>query len=353
MEILALPLYGIGDVLMTTPALRNIKERLPGARVTYLHMSKATMNVLELNPHVDENIFFPFLTSGRLAAMRFMLGFRGKFDISFNFYPSNRKDYTLASYLVHAPVRIGHRYRILDRKELNFLKNRTVMEDDGLHNVEENLRLLKFLDITAPEPYPLELYLSEEDREFASGWIKERALEGSEIIGIHAGTSAFKDQFKRRWPQERFAAFIGELGKTESETVFLLFGGPEERQLKEALREGSGISGRVYAVEADTVRRSAAIVSMCSRFVANDSGVMHLAAAMQVPTVGIFGPTNPQWVHPWKCPHRIVSLGMGCSPCFRYSPVPLHCPAGLDFACVQELEVSQVLEAVRSLPRQE
>lgn len=349
MNIIVLPLYGIGDVLMTTPALRNIKERT-GARITYLHMFGSTRDILRHNPHVDENIHFPFLDAGRGEALRFLLGFRKKFDVSINFYPSNRRDYSLAAFLIGAPKRLGHRYVRGDMAGLNFLKNRTVLEDDALHNVEENLRLLAFLGIEEPEPYPLELYLGEEERRFASRWLADRGLSESPLIGFHPGTSAFKEQYKRRWPPEKFSALIRELGKRDGETRFLVFGGPEEAELKEAVREGAGLEGRVFAVSTASIMESSALVAMCRGFVTNDSGLLHVAAALQVPTVAVFGPTNPVWVKPWKCPHRVVSMGFGCSPCFRYSPAPLACRSRMDFSCVRDVSVEEVLDAVLSLP---
>lgn len=347
-RIVALPLYGIGDVLMTTPALRNIKERL-GSRITYLHMYRNTKEILEGNPFVDENIHFPFLEAGRLAGLRFLLGLRGKFDASINFYPSNRRDYSLAAFVIGSPVRIGHRYDIYDLRELNFLKNRTIREQAGLHNVEENLRLLEFLGIKDASASPMEIYLTDEEAEFASGWLMERGVKKARLIGIHAGTSAFKNQYRRRWPAEKFAGLISGLAQRYPEAAFLIFGGPEEDELKEAVREASGVDGRVHNVRGASIRQSAALVQRCGAFVTNDSGLMHMAAAFQVPTVAIFGPTNPAWVRPWMCPHRVVKLGQDCGPCFRYSPAPLQCRDKKDFSCVSDIGVDAVLEAAVSL----
>jgi heptosyltransferase-2 len=346
-RIVALPLYGIGDVLMTTPALRNIKQKL-GASITYLHMFQSTKEILEGNPFVDENIHFPFLDAGRAASVRFLLKFRGRFDASINFYPSNRRDYSLAAFIIGSPVRIGHRYDTYDLRELNFLKNRTVRERAGLHNVEENMRLLELLGGGEAVAGPMEIYLNDEETEFASGWLKERAIEGARLIGIHAGASAFKNHYNKRWPADRFAGLIAELGCRYPDAAFLVFGGPEEEELKEALREASGIARRAHNVRGG-IRQSAALVQRCRAFVTNDSGLMHMAAALQVPTVAIFGPTNPAWVRPWMCPHRVVSLGPHCGPCFRYSPAPLRCREEKDFSCLAGIGVDDVLGAAVSL----
>jgi heptosyltransferase-2 len=350
MNIVIPPLYGIGDVLMSTPAVRNLKERL-GARITYLHMFRTTWDIARENPHIEEHLHFPFLERSRLAGMRFLLGLRGRFDASVSFYPSNRRDYNLAAYILGSPVRIGHRYVLRDRAELNFLKNRTVLEDDTLHNVEEDLRLLKFLGIEDPVPYALEVYLRAEEKEAADRWVREAGAEGRQLVGFHPGSSLFKAHAKKRWPLDKYAELIREMAGDDPDITFLLFGGPEERGLKEEVAAATGLPERLRTVEMASIRETAAVMAHCGLFVANDSGLMHLAAALQVPVVGIFGPTSPVWLAPWKCPHRVVRLGE-CGPCFRYSPLPQRCAEGTDFSCVREIQVGEVLEAARSLLRE-
>lgn len=348
LKLIVLPLYGIGDALMTTPAIRNIKEQT-GAKITYLHMFKTTKEILDRNPNIDENIHFPFLDAGKLRGVRFLYSFRRKFDVSINFYPSNRRDYNLASFVVGSPVRIGHRYVLNDIRELNFLKNRTVKEDDTLHNVQENLRLLDFLGIREKKPYPLELYLDGKEKAAAAGWLAERGLSERLLIGFHPGTSTFKGHTDRRWQQEKFSVLIKELAGAYGDAAFLLFGGSEEDPVKEAVREASGVKERVFKINTPSIRDTAALISECRVFVTNDSGLMHISAACQVPTVAVFGPTNPVWVRPWMCRHRVVRCGPPCNPCFRYSPVPLKCGEGTDFSCLKEITVEDVLEATVSM----
>ena len=350
-KVLVLPLYGIGDVLMTTPALRNLKEQAE-VEVTYLHMFRTTHDILLNNPSIKENIFFPFLTSSKLQAFRFLLQFRGKFDYSINFYPSNRRDYSLAAFIVGSPVRIGHRYVVGDLAGLHFLKNRTVREDDGIHNVEENLRLLDFLGIKERKPYPLEIFLTPEEISFAELWLGERGIGRGDLpAGIHPGTSVFKGHDRRRWSERSFAGLIDRLAADVANGVFLLFGGPEEKPLRDLILSSVHDAKRVFPVDSVSVRQAAALMMRCRLFISNDSGPMHMAAAARVPTVAIFGPTNPVWVRPWGVEHRIIRTCVSCSPCFRYSPRPLQCSADRDFACLNEITVEQVYNACMELVR--
>lgn len=348
-KILIMPLYGIGDVLMATPALRNLKEK-SGAHITFLHMFKTTRDILLGNPSVDESLYFPFVEPGKkFQGIKFLLGLKGKYDLSINLYPSNRRDYSLAAFLAGCPVRIGHRYKMRDLKELNFLKNRTVMEDDALHNAEENFRLLEFLGIHDPVPYPMQIFLTPEEEEKALAWLREKGIQNSPLMGFHPGSSVFKSHAKKRWPLEKFAALINEMEKLYPEFSYLLFGGPEEDPLKEELKNMCKNPGKVFYPGNFNIRETAALMKMCRAFLANDSGLMHLSGALQVPTAAIFGPTNPRWLAPWKCPHKVIRLGYDCSPCFRYSPVPQRCLRGIDFECVREIKVGMVLEALSYL----
>ena len=347
-KILVLPLYGIGDVLMSTPAVRNQKEQLD-CEITYLHMFRTTHDILLNNPYIKENIHFPFLTSSRLDGIRFLLQFRKKFDCSINFCPSNRRDYNLAAYIVRSPLRIGQRYVIRDLLELNFLKNRTVREDDSLHNVEENLRLLEFLDVGTRNAYPLDFFATENERHIAEQWTLEQGLEGRMLIGMHPGASAFKNHTRKKWSEESFAALIDHLAAELTDNAFLLFGGPEEQDLRKTVISSVRTGERVLSVDSVSVRQAAALMMRCRLFISNDSGPMHMAAAAKIPTVAIFGPTNPVWVRPWGVEHRVVRAGISCSPCFRYSPRPLRCVAGRDFVCLREITVEEVYDACMDL----
>ena len=134
---------------------------------------------------------------------------------------------------------------------------------------------------------------------------------------------------------------------------FVLFGGPEEAPLREEIISGASLgASRVKSAETSSIRDSISLMGECGYFVSNDSGLMHAAAAMQVPTVAIFGPTDPAYVHPWKCRYKVVRRSEGCGPCFRYTPAPLSCEKDGGFPCIHEIEATDVLRALESLMSQ-
>ena len=348
-KVLVIPPYGIGDALMTTPAIRNIGEKID-AEITYLHMFRPTFEILQNNPFIKENILFPFLEKSKMEALRFLIGFRGRCDYSINFYPSNKRDYSLAAFLAGSPVRIGHTYKIRNTRGCHFLKNRTVQEDNSLHCVEENLRLLDFLGIKERNAYPMEIHLTQDEESFALKWLGDLGLGGRRLIGVHPGTSVFKNQDRRRWPESSFAALVRRLAD-ELGANFLLFGGPDEKLLREELIGLTGSGPNIVSVDLPSVRQAAALIKRCGLFISNDSGPMHIAAATGVPTVAIFGPTNPAWVRPWGGCCRIVRKELSCSPCFRYSPVPLKCIANRGYSCIRDVTVEDVFYACREIIR--
>jgi len=346
MKILVLPSFGIGDTLLLTPALRLLRKKLVNSKITLISMFKTTYEVIRNIPYVNEIIFFPFFEKGRWESLKFVIGLRKKFDVSINFYPSNRIHYNIIAFLVGAEMRIGHRYIKHNIRSLNFLKNKTIKEDPEKHAVIENLDLLKFLDIEhKTEDTDTSLYYKIEDDEMKQSldFLKEMGLEKKKLIGFHPGSSVYKNHIKKRWPVKKFAQLAENLLREVENSAILLFGGGEDRDAKEGIK--NLVKRGVYDISMKNIRETAAIMAHCKVFVTNDSGLMHLAAALSIRTVALFGPTNPRWVGPWGVENKIITLGLPCSPCFYYSPKPMDCKAKLDYKCMRDIPVEDVLKA--------
>jgi len=89
-------------------------------------------------------------------------------------------------------------------------------------------------------------------------------------------------------------------------------------------------------------------MKQCNVFVTNDSSQMHIAAALGLKVVAMIGPTNQNYIRPWKTEHQIVSLNLDCAPCFFYSPRPLICNrTDVKFKCIKELTVDMVYSSVK------
>lgn len=342
-RVLVFCLPGIGDTLFVTPSFRALKEAFPGVRITALTMFAGAKALLKDNPHVDEVIQFDFLREGKWAALKFVLGLRKRrFDVCMLAYPSNRLEYNLMALLIGAPIRLGHRYKRYDHLCANWLRNRSVLEDDSLTCVEENLRLVELLSGRRHDDLRVVMNVSEEDDAIAAQWLDANGLTGSLLIGLHPGGSTEKNHTHKRWPPERFAE-LGRILGDKTDAGILVFGGPEEEELK--ARVAAEIGGGAVAVSLPNLMATCALIARCRHFVANDNALLHLASGLGVPTTAIFGPTCAQWVRIPGTRREEVALGLPCQPCFFYSPKHLSCTSG-DFRCLTRLTAEYAAEHV-------
>ena len=354
-KILVLALPGIGDALMATPMIELLRRARPDAEIHAFIMFSSTREMYEHDPFVDKVHYYDFLNESKSGALRFVNNLRKeRFDVSINVYPQNRREYNLIAFLIGAKKRIAIRYRRRDPQNLSWLNTKTLLEDDTLHCVEENVRLLTLLGIRhalneAALP-PLRLNMASKHEDFRVRWCREHNISSDRpLIGMHAGTALFKNHIRRRWEPAKFAELAKRM-TTELGANVLLFGGAEDADANAVIRAQAGPF--VTPVETKSILDSAAIMRCLTIFVSNDSSLMHIAGALGLPIVAIFGPTNETYVHPWKTRYKIVHTGIECRPCFVYSPKPLTCyrkdPAE-HFICIRNIEVEQVFGAVKQL----
>ncbi len=347
MKILVIALSGIGDALMFTPALHLIRKSNPSAKIDALVMFRGVKDLYERNENIDSVIHFDFLDKGILSALKFVLGLRGKYDASINVYPSNRKEYNIINFLIGAKKRAGVKYLRRNFRELGFLNNVSVGENDKVHNVMSNIKLSSALmNLEFKEEPPLYFPLTETDEKFVADFLSlNKIYNGDTLVGFHPGSATLKNHIKRRWEPEKFAE-LGRLLIERNNAKILVFGGPEEKELKEKIVEDIHSDKAVF-VTAGNLGESGALIKRCGVFVSNDSSLMHVAAAMERKVVAIIGPTNTHYIHPWKTRYKIATLNLDCSPCFIYSPRPLICFRNdVKFKCIKELNTETVYEAV-------
>jgi heptosyltransferase II len=354
-KILLLALPGIGDALLATPMIELLRKAKPDAEIHAFIMFSSTREMYEHDPYIDRVHYYDFLNDTKSGALKFVSDLRRlHFDISINIYPQNRREYNLIAFLIGAKRRLGIRYRRRDPQNLSWLNTTTLLENDLLHCVEQNIRLLTLLGIehaldeaTLPR---LRLNISKDHIAFADSWYGAHGLSRNELlIGFHAGTAQFKNHINRRWAPEKFAELATRL-TDEMGARILLFGGPDDLDANRIILEKAG--NKIIPVETKSIMDSIAVMRPLKLFVSNDSALMHIAGALELPTVAIFGPTNETYVHPWKTRYSVVQTGIECRPCFVYSPKPLTCyrkdPAE-HFLCIRAIEVGQVMGAVKSL----
>lgn len=203
--------------------------------------------------------------------------------------------------------------------------------------IEDYAELLAAMGVAPPESWVPRLALSDELRErgrerLARGHID---LAAGPVVGLFPGAEWGPS---KRWPWRRFAELAVELRRRSPGVQPVIVAGPKELWLAVRVHEESGKRHPVVGPDLD-LAALAGVVAHFDLLVTNDSGPMHLAAALGVPTVALFGPTDPRRTAPAGEGHRVLSRDLWCSPCFRR-----HCPL-LHHRCLRGIPVDEVATA--------
>lgn len=316
----------IGDVLLSQPAVAALRRACPRAHLAALARPWCAP-VLERTPGVDEVLSLEPGLPGRLKAVGRLR--QGRFDAAVVLPTS--VDSAVLPFLAGVPVRIGYRTEGRGLLLTHGIPRRAEVRRQ--HQVEYYLDLLRGAGIPAVWSSPV-LVLRPEDRARAAQMLEARGVGPEEgLIGISPGASYGP---AKRWPAERFAGLAGRLAQAGAGRL-VVFGGPGEEALGRAIAARAGdrvldVSGRTSLPEA------LALIERCRLFVTNDSGLMHAAAALQVPVVALFGPTDPVLTGPAGGGAEILRRPVPCSPCHRRT-----CP--IDHRCLEWLDTDEVYQA--------
>ena len=348
-KIICMCLSGVGDALTFSPFIETLKAAYPEISIDVLVMFRASKSIYEKHPAVNEVFFSDFVNQSAIKSFSDVMKLRKKkYDANVIALPANRWEYNIIQMMIGGR-RIGHQYLHYNKINLNFLKQDWLMENENIHVVENNLKLLKFFDVDYPEnPPALSMRLSEEDDEAAGLWLGKNNLKNKLKIGFHPGSALFKNHINKRWNKNKFVQLAKALVEKLNAAV-LIFGGPEEQELKNEICGLADDRENIISVDDTSLRESAAIIRQCDAMVTNDSALMHVAAAVQTPVVAIFAYTNPNVLFPWKVKHKIIRKKLPCSPCFYYSPKPVKCYTNKNYECINSITVDEVFEAVKEI----
>jgi ADP-heptose:LPS heptosyltransferase len=271
-----------------------------------------------------------------------------RYDLSLMVFPSNRLACSVLAILVRARWRLAHRYRTRDHwRNFNGFIDADVPADPGLHDVEQNMTLIE--RVTGASWSSVELDVTFEPatsqvdaaREMFHAW----GLDGKDVTGMHV--TSFPDMTYKRWEGSRFREVATQILESPNAGV-IVFGTADERDYIEQVVGDQ--RDRITVCTDAPFEAVAALVAQCSSFISNDSGLMHLAVCVGVPTLGLFGPTNPVRTRPWGARHRIVQPDHPCTACYRYpfgpSPALENC---IVRSCLESLSVAEVRAAYQDL----
>ena len=327
-RILVIKLRYVGDVLLTTPVLSWLRESFPKAHLAML-VNPGTDDVVRDHPALDEVLV---LERGNLAQQwRFVRELRRRrFDLVVDLTDADRS--ALLSWLSGSPMRLGYNS---EGRWRGALYTQVVAADRfAMHTVRYHLRAMEALGLAGSPPATL-LTVAPEARREADRLLRKAGVDGARpFVCLHPGARWW---FKA-WPAERFAA-LADLIQTDTATHALFLGGDQERSLESRIADGMKTPFRSL-IGKTTLRALAAVLERAALMVSNDNGPMHMAAALRVPVIGLFGPSDPVVWGPWGDGHRTFYKGLDCRACFHRD-----CFRG-EQNCLRQITLQEVWEGV-------
>ena len=330
----------IGDVVMISPALRAVRRAFPGAEITLLAKSWV-IDSLHGSPYFDRLIEYDRegVHAGGWGRWRLIRRLRReRYDLALLFQKAFEA--ALFAYLARIPRRVG--FSTDARGWL--LTDALPLPQEG-HHVEHFLRLAEAIGADTRDRR-LSFHVTPAARDAAYRFMRQQGLlEAPLRVGIHAGAS----KAPRAWHASRFAEVATALASQTGARI-LLFGSDADAPLLETIRRSSG-EACVAPLRGQSLQVMAALMEHCHLMVCNDSGPMHVAAALRVPIVALFGPGSPERTGPFTDPElvRVLTRRYPCSPCrqdFFRECQPAE--SGKPF-CLEEISVAEVVAASRDL----
>ena len=344
---------GIGDTLIATPLIHELRANFPDATIDVLAMWPGSKDLLESNPHINRVFQKNLMKCGRLEALRFLWSLRReRYQLSINTHPQSRVHYRIAAFIAGAQVRISHEYECfnwLDR----WLVTGTLPQDYSRHSIENNFDVLPLIGAKKKLPAAeMEFFLSATEKRFADDFLVKHKLFGQKILGLHVGSGGTKNLPLKRWPLKNHAGLVRQLNKERPDIRVLLFGGPEETKDHQVVLAQAN---RDLTLEASTknLRETAALMKRCSAFLSVDTALMHIAAAMKVPNqIVIEAPTlnvtNWPYGNKFTLVKNPVVNGRGLD-FYRYDGGDIKGTREELLACMESVKVADVFAAVTKL----
>jgi len=340
MNILITRFSSIGDIVLTTPLVRAVRKRFPKARIDFV-IKREFAELMQTNPHLTTVYEYDKRTGikGLLALARQLRD--NRYDLFVDIHKNFR------TYLLRVLTRPG--------RTVAFSKHiipRTLLVAAGINRYKEILQLperflrsLQPFDVVNDEK-GLELFPTDAHRsKVKSVFQQENLSEGDLALGF--GTVSAHPL--KQWPAERFIELGRQLVQKYNARI-LLFGGPGDLQGTEQIARQLPnapilLCGRLSLLE------SAAAVQRCTLFVGNDSGMIHIAAAMQRKVVKFFGPTVEEFGYsPYRTESIVISKPLSCRPCTHTGKgtckISTH-------ACMKDIQVAEVFNAVEMMLKKE
>ncbi|MBI1807563.1 MAG: glycosyltransferase family 9 protein [Ignavibacteria bacterium] len=328
----------IGDVVLTTPIIRTLREKYPDAYVAYLG-EKEAVSLLQHNPYLNEIISFDFSKPTLIEQPRVMFQLRKRrFDVFIDLFCNPRT--AMLARASGAPIRIGK-----EVKGRGKLYTHQIVDDGRPKTaIEFHYQYVKPLSVE-PIHRRTEIFLTDDEKREARNYLKWQDIDVNKpTVGLHPGAT----WPAKMWQWEKFAA-LADLIRAKLDAQVVVTQGPHDRKLVEQISARAVANMLVLPVM--KLRQLAAVIAQFTVYVTNDAGPMHVGPAVGTKTIGIFGPGEENIWFPYAAP----SYDASAEHVALRKDVPCH-PCHLDFCnregeefmeCMKLLDVKEVFEHVK------
>lgn len=330
-KILIIRIDRIGDVVLSTPTFRALREYFPRTYIALL-VKPETEAIVSQNPWANEVIIYE--EENLAKRFKFIQGLRKRrFDLTIDLIWDYPLKSALLAYLSGAKYRVG--YDIAGRGI--FFNIRVTSDKKEKHTIERTLDVVRTIGVDTANREP-EIVVPPQGKKYIDEFLSQHnILQGNLVIGIHPG-GHYPTQ---RWSREGFAQVGDEVAKRYGAQVIIV-ASPREARLVQEIMDLMETKPIVMTRET-SLEQLIALIDRCDLFICNNSGPLHIAIALKIPTVSTMGPTIPERWWPEGENHiMVIRKDLPCSPCnLSYCPLGTH-------DCMRLITAQDILEAVDS-----
>jgi heptosyltransferase-2 len=337
-KILIIRLSSLGDIVLTTPLIKSLKQKFPKSKIFFLTKAQY-QDLLKNDPNIFSLIKFdPFKkhrgVSGFLKLVEELKTL--DFDLVVDLHVNLRS--FLIQHLLKTKIKIKYDKRWLARFLLVHFK---FIKVKPIHTVDLYLEGLKKIGVNSSEKDP-KIFLDQEGEKFLKDFLIERKIEKDDVVvGIHPGAR----WETKRWDERKFGK-VCQILNQKPRAKIILFGDQEDQELIERISSSTEGQKLFKAVNLP-LNKFISLIKGCDCLVTNDSGPMHIASALGVPVVAIFGPTHPQLGFSPIGPENIVlTANVKCSPCSLHGEKKCHKKSRY---CMDQVQPEMVTDAVKRI----
>lgn len=313
---------GIGDAVLLAPTINHLKKNYPAATITVL-AERRNAGVFALIPAVGQLNCYD-------KPAEFWQTIRGKYDVVIDTEQWHRLSAVVAR-LIRSPLKIG-----FDTNERRRMFTHTVLYSHDDYEAQSFARLLEPLGFTSPvDREPPFLIVSHKAAIRARCLLQP--LGDKPYLVIFPGASIQE----RRWGAKKYREVADRLAATTGLAIVVVGGAQDQSEAAIiASTQGVSLAGRT------SLEETAAAVSGAKLLISADSGLLHIAVGLDIPTVSLFGPGIAAKWAPRGSQHRILNHHLPCSPCTRFGTTP---PCPYNVRCMQDITTDEVVEAALQL----